>query len=292
MKNTVVGIGEVLWDMLPEGRKIGGAPANFAFHVSQFGIESCVASAVGRDASGRDIIDTLASRGLDMLIAEVDFPTGSVAVDIDDRGVPHYEIKEDVAWDNIPFSAELQELALRTRAVCFGSLAQRSERSRSTINRFIDAVAQNEDSLIVFDINLRQNYYDAETLSCSMNRCNILKINDEELEELSRLFSYQESDPLGRCRHIMSDYGIEILILTCGIDGSYVMTSDSLSFLPTPRVEVADTVGAGDSFTAAFIAGLLKGRSIADSHARAVRTSAYVCTRSGAMPALPQELKE
>lgn len=108
MKNTVVGIGEVLWDMLPEGRKIGGAPANFAFHVSQFGIESCVASAVGRDASGRDIIDTLASRGLDMLIAEVDFPTGSVAVDIDDRGVPHYEIKEDVAWDNIPFSAELQ----------------------------------------------------------------------------------------------------------------------------------------------------------------------------------------
>ena len=243
MKGYVVGMGEALWDVLPEGKKIGGAPANFAYHVSQFGLPSCVVSAVGHDALGKEIIDNFTSKGLNYLIDEVPYPTGTVQVEIDQAGIPQYEIKENVAWDNIPYTASLQELAENTKAVCFGSLAQRNVVSRETINRFLHAMPRNEDSLVVFDVNLRQGFYNKEIL------CN-------------------------------------------SINGSYVFTPGNVSFQPTPKVEVADTVGAGDSFTAAFIASILKGKSVAEAHNRAVRTSAFVCTKKGAMPILPPDLTE
>lgn len=292
MNNVVVGMGEALWDVLPEGKKIGGAPANFAYHVSQFGLTSCVVSAVGADALGKEIQENLTSKGLNHLIAEVPYPTGTVQVEIDQAGVPQYEIKENVAWDNIPYTSQLESLAKRTQAVCFGSLAQRNVVSRETINRFLDAMPQTEDSLVVFDVNLRQGFYNKEILCNSMKRCNILKINDEELVTVSRMFGYPGIDLQDKCWILMGKYNLKMLILTCGINGSYVFTPGNVSFQPTPKVDVADTVGAGDSFTAAFIASVLKGKSVAEAHSIAVRTSAFVCTKDGAMPVLPSDLTD
>ncbi len=292
MNNLVVGMGEALWDVLPEGKKIGGAPANFAYHVSQFGLPSCVVSAVGDDALGKEIIENFTSKGLNQLIAEVPYPTGTVQVEIDQAGVPQYEIKENVAWDNIPYTAHLESLAERTKAVCFGSLAQRNVVSRNTINRFLDAMPQDEDNLIVFDVNLRQGFYSKEVLCNSMKRCNILKINDEELVTVSRMFGYPGIDLQDKCWILLGKYNLKMLILTCGINGSYVFTPGNVSFQPTPKVEVADTVGAGDSFTAAFISSILKGKSVTEAHSLAVQTSAYVCTKKGAMPILPSQYTE
>lgn len=292
MNDMVVGMGEALWDVLPEGKKIGGAPANFAYHVSQFGLPSCVVSAVGDDALGREIVENFTSKGLNQLIAEVSYPTGTVQVEIDQAGIPQYDIKENVAWDNIPYTDQLESLAKRTKAVCFGSLAQRNVVSRDTINRFLDAMPQTDDSLVVFDVNLRQGFYNKEILCNSMSRCNILKINDEELVTVSRMFGYPGIDLQDKCWILLGKYNLKMLILTCGINGSYVFTPGNVSFQPTPKVEVADTVVAGDSFTAAFISSILKGRSVQEAHSRAVRTSAYVCTKKGAMPILPAELTD
>lgn len=291
MNDIVVGMGEALWDVLPEGKKIGGAPANFAYHVSQFGLPSRVVSAIGNDPLGREIVENFTSKGLNHLIEEVPYPTGTVQVEIDPAGVPQYDIKENVAWDNIPYTARLEALAGQTRAVCFGSLAQRNVVSRNTINRFLDAMPQTADSLVVFDVNLRQGFYTKEILCNSMKRCNILKINDEELVTVSRMFGYPGIDLQDKCWILLGKYNLRMLILTCGINGSYVFTPGNVSFQPTPKVEVADTVGAGDSFTAAFIASLLKGKSVTEAHTLAVRTSAFVCTRKGAMPELPPDLR-
>lgn len=289
MNKIVVGMGEALWDVLPEGKKIGGAPANFAYHVSQFGLPSCVVSAIGDDALGKEIIENFTSKGLDQLIAEVPYPTGTVQVEIDQTGIPLYDIKENVAWDNIPYTEHLDALAKRTKAVCFGSLAQRNVVSRETINHFLDTMPKDDDSLIVFDVNLRQGFYNKEILCKSMQNCNILKINDEELITVSRMFGYPGIDLQDKCWILLGKYNLKMLILTCGINGSYVFTPGNVSFQPTPKVEVADTVGAGDNFTAAFIASILKGKSVTEAHTIAVKTSAFVCTQKGAMPILPPE---
>ena len=289
---SIVGIGEALWDVLPEGKKIGGAPANFAYHVSQFGLNSCVVSAVGDDPLGAQILDNFKEKGLRNIMAVVPYPTGTVQVEIDQVGVPQYVIKENVAWDNIPFTPELEELAHNTCAVCFGSLAQRNVVSRDTINRFIDAMPQDEDNLIVFDVNLRQCFFNKEILDQSMKRCNVLKINDEELITISRMLGCPGTDLQSKCWILFGRYNLKMLILTCGVNGSYIFTSGNMSFLATPQVEVADTVGAGDSFTAAFVSSILKGLPVAEAHRKAVEVSAFVCTQNGAMPVLPAKYTE
>ena len=286
---VIVGIGEALWDVLPEGKKIGGAPANFAYHVSQFGLESCAVSAVGDDELGKEIRSNFEEKKLQTLIETVPYPTGTVQVEIDKLGVPQYDIKENVAWDNIPFTPQIEELAHRTKAICFGSLAQRNEVSRNTIEQFIEAMPKTEDTLIVFDVNLRQSFYSRDVLDRSMKRCNVLKINDEELITISRMLGYQGTDLQSKCWILLGRYHLKMLILTCGVNGSYVFTPGSMSFLATPKVKVADTVGAGDSFTGAFVASILKGLSVADAHQKAVNVSAFVCTQRGAMPTLPAD---
>ena len=293
MKNEiVVGIGEALWDVLPEGRKLGGAPANFAYHVSQFGLESYIVSAVGDDALGKEITDKFTEKKLNHMVETVPYPTGTVQVELDPNGVPQYEIKEDVAWDNIPFTPQIEALAKRTRALCYGSLAQRNEVSRQTINRFIDAMPKTDDTLIIFDVNLRQRYYTKDVLDASMRKCNVLKINDEELVTISRMLGYPGTDLQSKCWILLGRYNLKMLILTCGINGSYIFTSGNMSYLSTPQVEVADTVGAGDSFTATFTSSIIKGLSVAEAHRRAVNVSAYVCTQHGATPVLPKEFTE
>ena len=292
MENTiVVGMGEALWDVLPEGKKIGGAPANFAYHVSQFGLNSRVVSAVGDDKLGMEILDNFREKKLNTMVEIVPYPTGTVQVELDNEGVPCYDIKEGVAWDNIPYTPALEDLAKHTTAVCFGSLAQRSVVSRETINRFLDTMPA-ENTLKIFDINLRQGFYTKEILCNPFRKCNVLKINDEELVTVSRMFGYPGIDLQDKCWILLAKYNLKMLILTCGVNGSYVFTPGEVSFVETPKVEVADTVGAGDSFTAAFVASILSGLSIGEAHKLAVETSAYVCTQNGAMPVLPQSLKD
>lgn len=291
-KQFVVGIGEALFDVLPEGKKLGGAPANFAYHVSQFGLDSCAVSAMGKDELGEELTQELNEHGLKYQIEKVDYPTGTVQVSLDSNGIPCYEIKEGVAWDNIPYTPALEDLAKHCTAACFGSLAQRSETSRKTIYRFLDAMPQGEGTYKIFDINLRQGFFTKEIITESIKRCNILKINDEELITVSRLFGYPGIDLENKCWLLLGKYNLKMLILTCGVNGSYVFTPGEVSFLDTPKVEVADTVGAGDSFTGAFVASILKGKSVREAHERAVKVSAYVCTQNGAMPVLPEELKK
>lgn len=287
----IVGIGEALWDMLPEGRKLGGAPANFAYHVSQFDLPTYVVSAVGNDELGQEILSTLEEKGLKTIIPTVEFPTGTVEVQLNDEGVPQYDIRQGVAWDNIPFTEELKELAKKTVTVCFGTLAQRSETSRNTIQSFIKAMP--EEAVKVFDVNLRGDFYSKEVLEWSMKACDVLKINDEEIERLCQMFGIEMTDPREVANTLIEDYTIEIVILTCGDKGSYIFNNEGYAmFLPAPKVEVADTVGAGDAFTAAFTSGMLCGLEINYAHKFANECAAFVCTEAGAMPQLPEHLRE
>lgn len=289
MKRLVVGLGEVLWDMLPEGRKIGGAPVNFAYHAGQFGIDTMAVSAIGNDKLGEDTIAEMNGKHLNHIFPSVPYPTGSVQVSLDEKGVPAYDIKENVAWDNIPFTNEIESVARSCRAVCFGSLAQRNTVSRNTIRKFIESTPSG--CIRIFDINLRQNFYTSNVIHDSLELCNILKINDEEIMLVSRMFNYDSSNIENVCRTIMEDFSLEMVILTCGTKGSYIFTKGGVSFMPTPKVNVADTVGAGDSFTGSFCAAILRGLPVAEAHKKAVEVSAYVCTQNGAMPEIPESMK-
>uniref|UniRef100_A0AB33IV26 Carbohydrate kinase n=1 Tax=Prevotella sp. GTC17254 TaxID=3236794 RepID=A0AB33IV26_9BACT len=286
-KRYVVGLGEALFDCLPDGSKLGGAPANFAYHVSQFGFPSMAISALGNDILGDQAKKEFDEKHLHYIMPTVAYPTGTVQVELDDEGVPTYDIKTGVAWDNIPFTPEIEAVARNARAVCFGSLAQRGPVSCDTIQKFLAATPH--DCLKIFDINLRQNFYTKEIICQSLKSCDILKINDEELVTIGRLFGYPGLDIENKCWLIMGKYNLKMLVLTCGVNGSYVFAPGKKSFVETPKVDVADTVGAGDSFTGSFTAAILEGKSIEEAHRRAVKVSAYVCTQKGAMPKIKIE---
>jgi fructokinase len=291
-KRYVVGLGEALWDVLPEGKKLGGAPANFAYHAGQFlGQDNTIAiSALGEDELAEETIQSLKEHGLNYLMPRVPFPTGTVQVTLDAEGIPTYDIKEDVAWDNIPYTPEMAEIAKNCRALCFGSLAQRHTTSWNTIRQFLDDTP--EDCVKIFDINLRQQFYSKAVIEESLKRCNILKINDEELVVLKRMYGFEELDMRGICEKILAEYGLKMLVLTCGTNGSYVFAPGLTSFQDTPKVTVADTVGAGDSFTGSFCAAILSGKPMEEAHKIAVEVSAFVCTQNGAMPILPDTFKK
>ena len=289
-KRYVVGLGEVLWDVLPEGKKLGGAPANFAYHAGQFiGNDNTIAiSAIGEDELAEETLVALRQHGLNDLLPKVPYPTGTVQVQLDAQGIPTYDIKENVAWDNIPYDNDIKQIASNCRAVCFGSLAQRNVVSRATIHRFLDDTPA--DCLKIFDINLRQQFYTKDIIEGSFKRCNILKINDEELVIINRMFGFESLDMRTTCQQLLENYSLDMVVLTCGTNGSYVFTPNITSFQETPKVTVADTVGAGDSFTGSFCAAILNGKSIEEAHKIAVRVSAFVCTQNGAMPKYSDEL--
>lgn len=301
MKDYIVGLGEILFDCLPTGKKLGGAPANFAYHVSQFGLNGIAVSAIGDDADGSQVRSELAPRKMLSHLEVVDFPTGTVQVTLDDKGIPQYDICLGVAYDNIPWTPAVEEIAKNTRAVCFGSLAQRSPVTRETVQKFLDTMPS-EGTLKVFDINLRQSWYSREVIEESLRRSNVLKLNDDEILVLASLLELGEisladgavlrlADCQAQCKLLMERYDLQMLILTCGVNGSFVFSRDgSVSYQETPVVEVVDTVGAGDSFTGSFCAAILAGKSIEQAHATGVQVSAFVCTRAGAMPEYPEEL--
>jgi fructokinase len=285
----VVGIGEILWDILPDGREMGGAPANFAFHAQAMGAASVIVSAVGDDPAGCEILARLRSRGLDLSgVAVVSgAPTGTVTVALDAGGIPHYTIHERVAWDIIPWTAGLGDVAARADAVCFGTLAQRSPVSRATIGAFL--AATRPDCLRVLDLNLRQSYFSRDIVVGLLGCATVLKLNDEELRTVSRMLALPGSESQALAG-LLEGYPLSLIALTKGPSGSRLFGRGVDISHPGSPVETADTVGAGDAFTATLVAGLLRKRSWEEIGDRANRIAGYVCSRKGAWPDLPAEL--
>ncbi|MGQ8335240.1 carbohydrate kinase family protein [Sunxiuqinia sp. A32] len=280
-ESFVIGIGELLWDVFPDQKKMGGATANFAYHVEKLGVKSFMISTVGHDELGDELIEVLDRAKLTYDVQRHELPTGTVQVTLSGNGIPNYEICEPVAWDFITMKPEWEDIAKNASVVCFGSLAQRGEVSRKTIRQFLQLVP--DSAYKVFDINLRQQFYSRELIADSLKLCNFLKINDEELEMVAEMFGLDGSTD-EKCLKLIADFNLKLLALTCGTDGSHLFTDKQHSFKETPIVEVVDTVGAGDSFTAAIVAGLLTGKTLEKTHEMAVKLSAFVCTQSGAMP--------
>ncbi len=292
-KIVVVGLGEILWDMLPGGKLMGGAPANFAYHAHVLGAEAVVASAVGNDADGQEIAERLAELEIvrDGLAVVDSLPTGTVDVTLGADGQPSYTIHEPVAWDAIPWSEALAALAARCDAVCFGSLAQRDPVSRDTIGQFL--AATRSDCLRVFDVNLRQDFATAEIVKSSLVAATILKLNDEELPIVASMVGLADIELDALPQRLIERFGLTSVILTCGADGSWIHTETEKSYRGVSLdLKIADTVGAGDSFTAAVVMGMLAGQPLSAVHERAARIADYVCTQAGATPALPPALIE
>ena len=287
----LISLGELLWDCFPEERKLGGAPANVAFHAAQFGAEAQIVSAVGNDEPGRAAVAQLRCHGLDTsAIQTVPFPTGMVRVTVDRHGKPEYRIEEGVAWDHIGNTPGLDRLAESADAVCFGSLAQRHGESRAAIRHFLDRCRP--DCLKVFDINLRLHYHTPEIIETSLHYARVLKLNDEELPLLAGMFGLN-GDAAAQLRQLQQKFDLCAVALTRGARGAILVSGTDVSdFAGVPVTRLADTVGAGDSFTAVLIAGLAGGRNLTEINRRACMTAAYVCTQNGAMPVLPEEIRQ
>nr|WP_315122908.1 carbohydrate kinase [uncultured Porphyromonas sp.] len=288
MKKTIVGIGEILWDIFPDRKALGGAPANFAYHCMQLGHEAYAISAIGKDPLGEEIKKELANKGLQHNLQEVSYPTGKVLVTLAETGSGSYDIQENVAWDHISFTQELEQLAHRTDAVCFGSLAQRSEETASTIHRFLAAMPA--ESIKIFDINLRLNYYSEALIRSSLEHATMLKLNDEEVSTVALLLKLDGSIE-AVCHQVLELFALDSVILTRGAYGCNIYTAGGRNYHPSKEVSVIDTVGAGDSFTAAYVSALLAGRSRPDAIRFSTQVAAFVCTQRGAMPALPPEYR-
>lgn len=289
-KFVVVGLGEMLWDHIGEEYKLGGAPANFAYHAMQLGGESHVVSAVGDDHLGKKLTADLSQTNMLLDTQVVDFPTGVVEVTLAD-GQPSYEIKLDAAWDNMQFTPALEELAKRTDLVCFGTLAQRNSVSRDTIQKFLDTMPDTETSLKVFDVNLRQSFYSKALIEETLSKSNVLKINNDELVMFNNYFGYEGLQLEENFERIIRDFNLKYLIVTFGEYGSYVARAGEVHFERTPKVDLVSAVGAGDSFTGSFCMAVMRGLDMSVAHKIAVDVSAYVCTQPGAMPEIPETLK-
>lgn len=275
----IIGIGELLWDILPTGKHAGGAPINFVYHASKLGADSYAITAIGNDPLGDEIMKKVDDIGINHIIERVPYPTGTVIVDLKD-GIPEYTINEGVAWDYIPLTNEMKELAKRADAICFGTLAQRSEASRTTIHSLLSLVP--DTAYRILDINLRQHYYSKEIITTSLKYCNILKMNDEELELIIEILGIEADNNNDACKYLIKTFNLKFLILTAGADYSAVFTMETSSLIKTPKVNVIDTIGAGDSFTGSFISSILKGKTLKEAHQDAVNMSAHVCTKAGA----------
>lgn len=275
------GLGEILFDVYVDGAKLGGAPANFAYHCKQQGFDSIVISAVGNDEYGQKARLSLAKKFLPAYLPIVDYKTGYVSVKLDENAIAHYEFANDTAYDNLLLDQDLLDLAKEINVVCFGTLAQRCEKSRYAINAFLDQMDK-DNSIKIYDINLRQNYYTKEIILNSIKRSDIIKCNEDELPIICKMLDVK-LDPLALFEYVKG-LGVNGFIYTQGGNKSEIYFNNEYSSIETPKIDVIDTVGAGDSFTAAFVCNLLKGKTIVQAHKIAVDIAAMVCQHEGAMP--------
>ena len=281
-KLKVIAVGEIVWDMLPAGKQLGGAPLNFAFFSKELGAEAYAVSAIGNDALGDETLAVASATGVNLdYLQRNNLPTSRVLISLDSEGVPQYEIVENVAWDALECPQMILDLVKDASVMCWGSLAQRSVTSRQSVLAMLSAAPK--ECVKVFDINIRQHYYSREVIETSLGYADILKLNEDELPLVASLLglSGPEHDIVSQ---LIEKYALKYLVYTHGADFSEVFSATGeYSHVPTPKVKVVDTVGAGDSFTAVFVTSILQGLSMAESHARAVEVSAYVCTQNGAI---------
>jgi fructokinase len=284
---TVIGLGEILWDLLPSGRQLGGAPANFAYCSHLLGDRGIVASRIGRDQLGEDICESLTRAGIgDKFLQSDDLrATGTVLVQVDSAGQPKFEITDPAAWDFLEWTDDWHALARSADAVCFGSLAQRSAKSRSTILDFL--AATRSDTLRIFDVNLRQSFYSTEIICESLKRANTVKLNHEEVPRVRELLTMNAAGDVPFCRNLMARFELKLVCITRGANGSLLCDRHGVHEHPGFRVKVKDTIGAGDAFTAALVHEYLRERGLAEMNEAANRMGAWVASHSGAMPQGP-----
>ena len=283
-KRIVVGLGELLWDIFPNGKLLGGAPANFAYITNLLGNTGVPASRLGCDPLGGEARERLSQLGLTDEYVQEDpiYPTGTVKVEVDKYGQPQFEILHPVAWDFLEWNADWKRLAQQTDAVCFGSLAQRSPQSRSTIRSFLSATRP--QTVRVFDVNLRQNFYSKEIIEHAMDLATIVKLNHEELPILMSLLGVEHRNEQESAWHLLSSYELKLICVTRGNEGSLLLCAAQRSEHPGFQVKVADTVGAGDAFTAALVHGYLRGDPLDEINQNANRVGAWVASQPGATP--------
>lgn len=281
-KLKVIAVGEIVWDMLPAGKQLGGAPLNFAFFSKELGAEAYAVSAIGNDVLGDETLAVASATGVNLdYLQRNNLPTSRVLISLDNEGVPQYEIVENVAWDALECPQMILDLVKDASVMCWGSLAQRSVTSRQSVLAMLSAAPK--ECVKVFDINIRQHYYSREVIETSLGYADILKLNEDELPLVASILglSGPEHDIVSQ---LIEKYALKYLVYTHGADFSEVFSATGeYSHVPTPKVKVVDTVGAGDSFTAVFVTSILQGLSMTESHARAVEVSAYVCTQNGAI---------
>jgi fructokinase len=279
----IVGLGEVLFDVLPTGKMLGGAPANFAYIATQLGNQGIIASRIGNDSNGKEITQLLANKQVDASLLQTDSekPTGIVNVKLE-NGQPSYEIVENVAWDFLESSDDWKELAKSCDAVCFGTLAQRNSVSKETIQSFVSLTTPN--CLRIFDVNLRQNYYSQNVLETSLNLANIVKMNHEELPIIVEMFDVAGVNQIEQAQNLRHTFNLKAICITRGGNGSLLVTEQDFDENAGVKVEIADTIGAGDAFTAAMVSGFLHKFELKIINSQANRIGAYVASKSGAMP--------
>ena len=289
--HILVGIGEILWDILPQGPRLGGAPANFAYYTQALGERGIIVSKVGRDSEGEKILAKMRFHGLESKYIAIDdkHPTGMVTVKLDNRGIPQFKIHEDCAWDYLEITPQLRKLAQQVDAVCYGSLAQRSFDSRQSIREFI--AQTRSDCLRIFDVNLRAPFYASEDIDFLLRKSQILKLNEDELWILAELFQIENKQEKLIINFFFATYPIELIVLTRGERGSTLYTREKISNSSAFPVKVKDTVGAGDAFTAAVAVGLLYHKGLDKINETANQIAAFVCTQPGAWTPLSDELK-
>ncbi len=287
---VIVGIGEVLWDVYPDAAHFGGAPANFACHAASLGADAWMVSAVGADEFGDGALDSLRERGVECACVRRDarHATGRVQVTIDATGQASYEIAADTAWDHLTWSEELATLARRCDAVCFGTLSQRSPASRDTLRRFVETTPR--AALRVFDVNLRQRFYDAETIETSLAIASALKLNGEELPLVGELCGIDAGTPREMLGELVSCYELRLAALTCGPDGALLLAGGEESNCAAVPAAVVDTVGAGDAFTATLVFDFLRGLPLAEINRHANAVASFICSQPGATASLPDSL--
>jgi fructokinase len=287
----VVGVGELLWDLLPNGRQLGGAPANFAYHAAALGAQATLVSRVGNDEPGREALNQLGNLGVSIDCVEVDSvqPTGTVEVEIGAGGQPNYQIRENVAWDALKGESPGRHAVAKASAVCFGSLAQRGECSRKTIRSLVASAPAK--AWRIFDVNLRQNYFSKVLVEESLALANVLKVNETELSQLAAMFGLT-GEPKTQIEELARRCELRAVAYTRGQQGSLLLADRQWSDHPGIRSQVVDTIGAGDSFTAALVLGLLAGWELQRINDTANQVAAYVCVCAGAMPPLPERLRK
>lgn len=286
---TIVGLGELLWDLFPAGRQLGGAPANFAYCSHLLGDNGTVVSRVGADELGNDIRESLATFGLsdDFVQTDDEHPTGTVKVKLDKAGQPDFTITDPSAWDFLEWNAPLQHLAKSADAVAFGTLAQRSSQSKDTIRTFLDALRP--DAAKVFDVNLRQTFHSAEVLRESIARATIVKLNQDEVPKVATLLDLPVKDIRAFGLEVLDRFNLPLICITRGEKGSLLISATEEHDHPGYRVKVRDAVGAGDAFTAGLVNQLLHGAPLAEANDFANRMGAWVASNSGAMPPVPDQ---